>query len=101
MNIEIQALRVINVIDRLENCINAIMGTGDLSEWMSADGIALLNDTLRKIRQRKPVLARLVSTPPDPLEAAFSADDLETEIESYDSLYFHLMSTLKIAQGRR
>ena len=101
MTLKTQALRLIDVIDRLENCIDAIMSTGDLSQWMSADGIALLNNTLSTIRERKPVLERLINTPPTRLGADFGAEDLGPQIESYESLFFHLTGTLKLARSRQ
>ena len=94
---KIQALKLTDVINRLETCINAILNSGDLRQWMSPDGMAFLTDTLTKIRDRKPTLERIINTPPSQLEHDFE-EDLAVQIESYENLLFHLTNTLKLAR---
>ncbi|MGY2892764.1 hypothetical protein [Deinococcus sp. UYEF24] len=101
MLIKSQAIRLTDISRRLEDCINAIMNTGDLSEWMSPDGIALLKNTMADIEDRKPSLERLINTPPNFIKAYFDEEDLEPQIQSYESLFSHLTSTLKFARGRQ
>ncbi|MGY2895621.1 hypothetical protein [Deinococcus sp. UYEF24] len=101
MIIKSQAMRLLDVICRLEDCINAIMSTGDLNEWMSPDGIALLKSTELDIKERKPGLECLINTPPSLIEAHFNERDLENQIQSYASLLFHLTGTLQVAINRK
>ncbi|WP_407569059.1 hypothetical protein [Deinococcus altitudinis] len=101
MSINGQAVRTIDVLSRLESCIHEIRSTGDLSEWISPDGLVLLNDNLMHVRQRRPVLERLINTPAQDLPADFAEQDLETETRSFEYLFFHLKGTLQIARGHQ
>ena len=100
MTFKNQALSLLNVLGRLENCINAIKSSGDLSAWMSPDGIALLENTLVDIGARKPGLERLIDTPPKRIVADVGEEDLNPQIESYEGLLYHLTGTLKLARDR-
>ena len=92
-------MRLNDVIDRLGVCIHSIKNTGDLSEWMSPEGIELLNSTLRGFKKYKGLPDRPDAVLDDPLYADFQA--LDMQIESYEHLLIHLTSTLKIARDRQ
>ncbi|MGY2892541.1 hypothetical protein [Deinococcus sp. UYEF24] len=99
MFIKDQAVRLTSVMVRLEDCINAIMVTGDLKRWMSPDGIALLNGTLKSFEGHRLVLERPGSALNDPTYVGHQAR--ETQIKNYEHLLVHLTGTLKLARDRQ
>ena len=101
MSIKGQAIAAIGIIGRLESCIAEIKSTGDLSQWMSPDGIALLNSTLMRIKERGLILERLVNAPAHDITSDFVEEGLMSEIENYENLVFHLTGTLKVARGHQ
>ena len=101
MPLKAHALKLIDINTRLVTRINSIMEAGDLSEWMSSDGIALLNSTLARIEDRKLLLEQIINTSPSALTTDLSEEALEEQVESAEHLLFHLTGTLKLARERQ